>query len=379
MSSLLSFRAGLPIVVLGLLLLGCGGNGSSTGSDWTIRGEGLTLTETLRAGDDKTFYFSEIHDVAVRGDGRMYVADGKASHVKVLSRNGMLQDTLGRQGSQGPGAFERPSEVSFGHGDSLYVFDSYYSRLSVFAPNHAFSYRLSLRIEPEGKVPFIAPSNVLPRSTGPGFVASFGVPPLPGGSAPSGRAVRRIDGDGSVGDTLFTTPEAQAYIERRDRSLTIYSIPFARAPTVRQGPADHVHYAWSDSLGVRTYSVDGTLRRTVNLPFEPVPVTEADRERKLSGRSKESRAAVEDKIPATKPAFEHFLVDDEGRYWFGRPTANPDSTAWWVAWPEEERIVTTTLPSEVQLHEVTNGRAYGQTTTENGAPLLVRYRIRIDN
>jgi hypothetical protein len=88
---------------------------------------------------------------------------------------------------------------------------------------------------------------------------------------------------------------------------------------------------------------------------------------------------VEDKIPATKPAFEHFLVDDEGRYWFGRPTANPDSTAWWVAWPEEERIVTTTLPSEVQLHEVTNGRAYGQTTTENGAPLLVRYRIRIDN
>ena len=90
MSSLLSFRAGLPIVVLGLLLLGCGGNGSSTGSDWTIRGEGLTLTETLRAGDDKTFYFSEIHDVAVRGDGRVYVADGKASHVKVLSRNGML-------------------------------------------------------------------------------------------------------------------------------------------------------------------------------------------------------------------------------------------------------------------------------------------------
>jgi hypothetical protein len=340
---------------------------------------GLRLERTLLVGDDESFYFGQIDDVTARDDGRVYVADGKASHVKVLSRTGTLQDTLGRQGSQGPGAFERPSEVAFGHGDSLYVFDSYYSRLSVFAPDHAFSHRLSLRVKPEGKVPFIAPSNVLPRSTGPGFVASFGVPPLPGGSAPSGRAVRRIGGDGSVGDTLFTTPEAQAYIERGDRSLTIYSIPFARAPTVAQGPAGHLHYAWSDSLGVRTYGPDGTLRRTVDIPFEPVSVTEADRERELSGRSRESKAAVEDKIPATKPAFEHFLVDDGERYWFGRPTANPDSTDWWVAWPDEQRVVTTTLPSEVQLHEVTNGRAYGQTTTDNGAPALVRYRLRLDD
>jgi hypothetical protein len=50
-----------------------------------------------------------------------------------------------------------------------------------------------------------------------------------------------------------------------------------------------------------------------------------------------------------------------------------------VAWPDEQRVGTTTLPSEVQLLEVTNRRAYGQTTTENGAPLLVRYRIRLDD
>jgi hypothetical protein len=110
-----------------------------------------------------------------------------------------------------------------------------------------------------------------------------------------------------------------------------------------------------------------------------VPVTEADRERELSGRSKESKAAVEEKIPATKPAFEHFLVDDAERYWFGRPTANPDSTNWWVAWPDEKRVVTTTLPSDVRLHAVANGRAYGQTTTDNGAPALVRYRLRLDD
>lgn len=89
--------------------------------------------------------------------------------------------------------------------------------------------------------------------------------------------------------------------------------------------------------------------------------------------------AIRKEVPTTKPAFEHFLVDDEGRYWFERPTANPDSTDWWVAWPDEQRVVTTTLPSEVQLLEVTDGSAYGSTTTDAGAPVLVRYRIHIGN
>jgi hypothetical protein len=131
-------------------------------------------------------------------------------------------------------------------------------------------------------------------------------------------------------------------------------------------------------MTVMTYDRDGRLRDTVDLPFEPVPVTEADREAALSGKPAEYKAAVEDEIPATKPAFKHFLVDEKGRYWFGRPTAHRDSLTWWIARPDETRVMTESLPAEVDLLTVKNGQAYGRSTTEAGAPALVRYRIELE-
>lgn len=189
--------------------------------------------------------------------------------------------------------------------------------------------------------------------------------------------VLRVRPGGTVADTLFTYPPAQQHVEQTNGGLSFHTIPFARGPRVVGDAKGHVHYAWSDSLGARTYGPDDTLRRTTDIPFEPVPVMETDREHALASYSKEGRAAVRSEIPPTKPAFTQFLVDDKGRYWFGRPTADPDSTDWWVAWPDEQRVATATLPSEVHLHEVTNGRAYGRTTTENGAPVIVRYRVCI--
>lgn len=371
----LGFAVSMGILVL--LLLGCGSDGPTPEGDWTIQEGGLTLTETLRAGDDKDFYFGEIHDVAVRGDGRMYVADGKASHVKVLAPDGTLQDTIGRKG-KGPGEFNRPAQVHLARGDSLYVADGYWSTLSVFAPNHEFVRRISLRLHPREKL-LLLPGEVMPKHDGPGFLVRYSASSPPGTKAPEGSAIRTVRPDGTAGDTLFTIPESVMHIEREEGRTTYRSIPYARGSFVTMGPAGHVHYAWSDSLGVHTYGADGTLQRTIDVPFDPVPVTEPDREQALADYSKEGRAAVEDEIPSTKPAFEHFLIDDEGRYWFGRPTSHPDSTDWWVAWPEEQRLGTTTLHSEVELEVVKNRHAYGQTTTENGAPAVVRYRLRIDD
>lgn len=211
-----------------------------------------------------------------------------------------------------------------------------------------------------------------------GYLVLYFSPFLPNDEVRKGGAVRRATVQGTAGDTLFTVPPRQVHVEQGDNFVRFHSIPFGRGPQVASGPDDLVHYAWSDSLDVQTYDADGRHRRTTDIPFEPVPVTESDREETLDGRPPESVAAVENKIPETKPAFDHFLVDDEGRYWFGRPTSTPDSTAWWVATPEDKRVVTTTLPSEVEILTVKDGRTYGRTTTETGAPTVVRYRVDLD-
>ena len=107
------------------------------------------------------------------------------------------------------------------------------------------------------------------------------------------------------------------------------------------------------------------------------PVTDEEIEPAPANRSRD-RVQVRNEIPASKPAFAQFLVDDDSRYWFGRPTTNPDSTAWWVAVPKTKRVMTDTSSPEVQLLTVQDDQAYGTTTTNAGAPAVVPYRVRPD-
>lgn len=121
------------ILVL-LVLFGCGaGEDETNGENWTVQKNAVHLEQDLLVSDNADFYFGRIHDVAVDVNGRMYVADGEAHHVKILSRSGTLLDSLGTHG-EGPGEFERPSQVFFAPGDSLDVLDGYYGRLSAFGP-----------------------------------------------------------------------------------------------------------------------------------------------------------------------------------------------------------------------------------------------------
>jgi hypothetical protein len=82
-------------------------------------------------------------------------------------------------------------------------------------------------------------------------------------------------------------------------------------------------------------------------------------------------------LPDTKPAFTDFVVADNGRLWAQRPARGPDAkrVPWWILDPKTKTIRTVRLPREVDLHAVKKGHAHGSTTTEAGAPAVVRYRV----
>ena len=371
MLSVSRLRIASLILACAVFLFGCGSDGPASKSDWTIQEGGLTLERNLLVSEGESFYFGTILDVAPAADGRIYVADADAGHVKVLSPDGTLLDSLGRQG-EGPGEFLRLNQLVAARSDSLYVLDSGRRRVSVFAPSGQLARGLS--VDPGQGFPrcIMVPEH---RS---GLVLPHATIALSGEAERGTFVVRRLQPDGSVADTLVTKRRAPSHRAQREEVKLLIPIPFMPSLHAALGPTNRVHVARGDSLTVVSYALDGGHRREVSIPFEPVPVTDADEDRVLKNYS-DKRPMPRDKIPATKPAFTNFLIDDEGRYWFGRPTANPDSTNWWVADPNEQRVTTTTLPSQVRLHAVTNGRAYGQTTTDNGAPALVRYRIRRTN
>lgn len=364
----------LVLIILGLL--GCG---SDTQQDnrpgsWTIRDGALQLQEDLRLSEGENFYFGRLAGVAVTDEGRIYVVDNQAAHVKVFSPDGALQDTVGTQG-EGPGEFRHPLRLSLARGDSLYVLDGQDGRVHVFTPDLAFERVFLARSDQGHPINMMIPDRAA-SSTEKSFLFVYS----PGAQAvvqeDAQMVVRSVRPDGTVGGTILTTPPYRmASKELGNGGMLFLNVPFTPYPHYALGPEGRVHYAYGDSLTVTSYGLAGRAERTVRVPFESVPVTDDEIANALADRTR-GREQVKRKIPSSKPAFNQFLVDDEGRYWFGRPTAHPDSTAWWMAAPETKRVVTDTLPSKVRIESVQNGQAYGITTTETGAPAMVRYRIQ---
>lgn len=335
----------------------------------------LQLRESVRVSEGEDFYFGRIADLAVADDGRMYVADVEARHVKVLSPDGTLQDTVGTRGD-GPGEFRHPLKLSVARGDSLYVLDGADGRVHVFTPELAFE-RGFLSGSDQG-----FPINMMiPDGTESSPDRAFFFVYSPGARAvvqdDAQMTVRAVRPGGTLGSTLFTTPPYRMTSKELGNGGKLFlNIPFTPYPHNALGPKGRVHYAYGDSLTATAYGPTVQPERTVRVPFEATPpVTDDEIADALANRTR-GRDQVHGKIPDSKPAFTQFLVDDESRYWFGRPTANPDSTAWWVAMPDEKQVLTEILPSEVRILTVKNGQAYGRTTAEAGDPALIRYQVQ---
>jgi len=355
-----------------LLAMGCGGDEAEEASTWTVEEGALVLEEDLLVGDDEDFYFGSVGDVAVASDGQMYVLDWDAQHIKVIGPNGVLRDTLGRKG-RGPGEFQRPRDIVVARGDSLYVLDSRQDRISVFAPTGTFAY--GVQSGSGGSLP----EELMVPNERPGFILAHASFSPPDSEEEGAFTMRRIFSSEQPADTILVGSPRDMVFQEKGEVMIFRFVPFGRAPHAAMGPKDHVYFGQSDSLRLTGYALDGTRLGTDAMPFEAVPLTDEEREETLNDIRSGLRSAIQDRLPSTKPAFNDFFVDDAGRYWIGRPTAHADSTDWWTAWPEEQRVVTTTLPSEVELEVVRNGHAYGQTPTKDGAPALVRYRVRIDD
>jgi non-ribosomal peptide synthetase component F len=141
-----------------------------------------------------------------------------------------------------------------------------------------------------------------------------------------------------------------------------------------------LYTGWSDRLQIQAHAVDGPTETVVDIPTPPVPVTEKDRDSVLTEVSSDLQSIMAPAIPETKPTFTDLVVSDDGRLWIRRPPedAGAETTDWWILVPETKTIQAARLPRTVDLEVVREGAAYGTTTTEVGAPAVVRYQIQPD-
>lgn len=368
-----------------LSLAGCGTDGTKTPDlgPWTLKSDEITLTEDLRVSETNAFYFGSIAGqelfppgpgLDVLSDGRMVVADTKAQHLKLFRSDGTLVDTLGGPG-QGPGEFQRLTSVQVARGDSIYTYSR--RRLAVFAPTPPHEVVRTVSLEAERMPPFRV------FVTGPTLVALYGTPFMAGralDAPPVRHPWRRVDETGTPGDTLVTTRMRRMASRRREpKGFTMHPMPFDRNVQVTPGSDHRLYVGHTDSLYVQAYQPDGSSETVATIPTKPPPVLEVDRDSALANvENSTMREKVASALSETKPAMTDLVVAHNGRLWVRRPQDGPDAkmAAWWVLDPATKTIHEIQLPVEVDLEVVRDGNAYGTTTTEMGAPALVRYQIR---
>ena len=364
---------GLGLLILLPLLWGCGGEPGPNLGAWTLTTDERTLTKDLQVSETERYFFGDIQDLDVTSAGRIVALDAEATHLKLLRPDGSLIDTLGRRG-QGPGEFQRPTNIAVARGDSLYVFDNQINRLTVFAPPPSLKRTRSMTITSAvGSVTEVRAldGRLVGRFT-PGYTRTEGM------RRPKSATWRRIHETGSPGDTLVISKRRRLTTSFDGPGIVIAYLPFTRVTQVVPGPEDRLYHGFTDSLHIQSTSLDGARETVATIPATPVSIPETERDSAMEQIPETVRGQVAQALPDTKPAFTDLVAADDGRLWVRRPTetAEADTTAWWILAPASQTIQEVQLPTAVDIEVVQNGRAYGTTTTENGAPAVVRYQIQ---
>lgn len=279
--------------------------------------DGWSIVEEVRLGSidsNGPEMFGEVRGLQLDALGRIYVLDAQAKEVRVFDAQGKHVRSFGRQGG-GPGEFEDPAALLWGPDDDLWVVDQRNARFSVF--DTAGTY-LTSHPRPGGFAILPWPGGFDRNGKLHDLVVSMrpGSPPMEG--------LARFDRQLEPEDTFARPPFVGETFElRMGNNIMIAGVPFAPRLVWELGPDGDIWLGVSDQYRLHRVNYDGDTLRIVERDFEPVEVTEADREEGMERLQRFiDRGGVIDEtlIPTTKPAFRDLMVDDEGYLWV-RPTA----------------------------------------------------------
>lgn len=222
-------------------------------------------------GGEEWETFGAVADMAFDQAGNLYVADGQASRIVVVDREGAFVRVFGAAG-EGPGEFgDGPLGMTVQQDGRAIVYEVERSAFQIFGADGAF--KRMVRVG--GAAGFVVfqrmqamPGGVLARS-------DVTIMAGPSGGSPSRRYVERflLDGDEAVRDTVVEAWRAGGRLALAPR-LYVGALP------------DGVAFSDSTAYAIKIATLDGDVSRVLTRPFRPAPVTDrirdAERARRLS-------------------------------------------------------------------------------------------------
>jgi len=325
-----------------------------------IRGEN-------EAGD---LLFEQARTATILSDGRIVIADMMALDLKFFDSSGELIRTVGRKG-EGPSEFSDVDWLGRCGGDSLYVYDSRNTRLTVMDGTGAVARMNRLPATAEWIWASIACS-----PTGKFVAMAFPLHArihLDGDSPFYKTATFLLDASGNVLDTLGEFPIFENRpLGKRTRMLVTDSTFLL---------------ATMDSSAIDVYGYDGQHSSTLFLGGPIRPMTEhhyrtgiisevATQTTSSQGRAQFFDMLIDIPMPEYLPPYSDVLLDSEGLVWAVLSLPG-DSLTYLRATDVSGSIVADVqLPVEVHVYEIGQDYILAGYDAEDGQPHVVKYRMR---
>jgi hypothetical protein len=339
------------------------------GSEWQV-------VEEFRIGSvagDGPEVFGRIVSFEVDPAGRIWVLESQSQQLRVFDAAGAFVRTIGRSGG-GPGEFSQPVRVEAGPDGHIWVMDPSNNRLSVFDSAGVY---LEGRHALGGFV-------IVPW---PGRFDAQGryYAPVPLTDGPFRIGLVRYDAAFAPTDTLDVPRdpvERDRFEHSRGEGRMVAGVPFQGGLQSALSRAGTIWSLVTDQYRLFETGPTGDTLRTITRAFEPIPVTEADREQAredLDWFVSQGGQVDWSRLPDTKPLATSFFLADDGHLWVGLVTP-PDSTGsrFDVFDPAGRYLGTVRLPfplSRSPAPILRNDVLYGVTLDEMDVPFIVKARI----
>ena len=273
--------------------------------------------------------FGRISGVARLSEGVIVVADGGSQELRFFDSTGVWTRTTGGKGG-GPGEFDMIGAVFPLGRDSLAVYDINHRRVSVFGADGSLGREMTLSQAPDG-FPFVLGvlgGDLLVRTEQ--FSQS-----LQSGSRRDTVPVVRYPRWTAPAVPLGRFPGTEMYVSVQRNSAGLIAstmntmLPFGRNLTLAAA-GTRLYVGTADRYEISAYDSAGTLIRLMRWTHSSVAVTDAEvaamKRQRLEGFApgeERFRDRVKDILegmtfPSTKPAYDGFVVGDDGRLWVRR-------------------------------------------------------------
>jgi len=321
----------------------------------------LVLEElyTVGGGDSPDASFVSATGLDVLPDGTVYVIDSKDSRVKVFDAKGRFVRAFGKAG-QGPGELNQPVGILITPENEVLVEDALNQRLALFSLEGAFIRQVST-------------------------AKAFGL----SGIQMDGRGlvVARSMGLGEAGKLSM---DVKTYDKEFNPKVKLASVEFLISPQAKINPflamnllyaldgQGRLYFGSNRDYEIKVVSPEGKVLRTISREYDPVPITQEEKDELLKLVPNAPGVNVKDMIqcPDAYPAFGNFVLADEGRllvrtYEKGRAKKE----FFWDVFDAEGRYIAK-IPIVDDIRLWRDGRAYFFVEDEDGFRVLRCFRAR---